>query len=66
MGDVDNNGEVNLADAQLALKVALKIQTLSDEDYPASLAADVDKDGSITLSDAKKILRYALKIDSEF
>lgn len=59
-GDTDGNGIVNLNDAQLALKAALKIEALTDE---AVTRADVVKDGIITLEDAKKILRIALKIE---
>lgn len=63
LGDVDGNGKVELADAQLALKAALKIQAL---DSTQSTAADVDKNGKVELADAQKILKVALKIESGF
>lgn len=55
-GDVDGNGLVELADAQMALKIALKIVTVD------GLAADVDKNGVVELADAQLILKKALKI----
>lgn len=59
-GDVDGNGKVELADAQLALKIALKIAT--DD----SSAADVDGNGKVDLTDAQLILKVALKILDKF
>lgn len=53
--------EVRKADAQLTLKAALKIDTLTPEQ---TKAADVNKDNSITLADAQKILKVALKIET--
>lgn len=61
LGDVNMDGTVNLTDAQITLKAALKIEEL---DRVANLAADVDKNGKVELADAQKILRVALKIDS--
>lgn len=59
-GDVDGNGVVDLEDAQLALKAALKIETISEE---AQLRTDVVEDKNITLHDAQLILKRALKIE---
>lgn len=61
--DVDENGKVELADAQLALKAALKIITLDEK---ASKAADVTGNGKVELADAQLILKYALKIIKTF
>lgn len=58
-GDVDSNNEVNLADAQRALKYALKIIDITEEQ---KLAADVNCDSNVNLADAQLILKYALKI----
>ena len=58
-GDLDINGKVNLSDAQLALKAALKVLIL---DEAGQKAADVDDDGKITLADAQNILKLALNI----
>lgn len=62
-GDVNDDGNVGLSDAQLTLKAALKITNL-DED--SEKAADVDGSAGITLADAQLILKYALKIISEW
>ena len=53
------NGKVDLSDAQMALKTALKIMVL---DEAGKKAADIDNDGGITLTDAQSILKMALKI----
>lgn len=62
-GDVDQNGQVELADAQKTLKAALKIDILEGD---AITAADVDENGTVELADAQQVLKYALKIISEF
>lgn len=61
LGDVDEDKNVSLTDAQLALKAALKIIVLEGT---AAKAADVDSNGTIALPDAQKILKVALKIES--
>lgn len=58
-GDVDGNGKVDLNDAHLALKVALRIESISQE---AILRANVAGNSSITLEDAELILRIALRM----
>ncbi len=58
-GDVNKDGKIDLSDAQLALKAALKIVTL---DESATKEADVDGVEGIALSDAQIILKMALKI----
>lgn len=60
-GDVDDNGEVTVADARLALRAAVSLDTLTGN---AFLAADVDEDGSINVSDARTILRVAVELES--
>lgn len=62
LGDVDDNGIVNLLDAQLTLKGALHIVDL---DQKAQQAADVVKDENVTLEDAQRILKCALNIVTE-
>lgn len=59
-GDVDGNGKVELADAQLVLKAALKIMSLDEQQ---TARADYDEDGNVTLADAQGVLRKALKIE---
>lgn len=63
LGDVDDNKVVELPDAQLALKAALKITTLEGNAFKA---ADVDKNGVVELPDAQLILKKALKIIDDF
>ena len=65
LGDVNGDGKVNSADARLALRAAVNLETLTETQR---LAADVDKDGSIRSSDARLILRVAVglaKFDEE-
>lgn len=61
-GDVDYNGLVDLMDAQITLKAALKI--ISFKDANSFDLADVNGDGMITLRDAQKILKAALRIEA--
>ncbi len=58
LGDVDENGEVNAADALLALQGATHKVTLSDTQQTA---ADVDGKEGVTANDALLILQYATK-----
>ena len=57
LGDINGDGKVNSADARLALRAAVNLETLTETQR---LAADVDKDGSIRSSDARLILRVAV------
>ena len=58
-GDVNMDGEVQAADARLALRGSIKL-----EDYapgsPEFLRADYNGDGDLTASDARAILRVAI------
>lgn len=56
-GDINFDGKVDLKDAQLALKVALGTEQVSDA---AVRAGDKNGNGKIDLSDAKAILNQAL------
>lgn len=58
-GDVNQNTEVDLGDAQLALKAALDLTILSAEQ---TAAADVDGNGKVDLTDAQMILKAALDL----
>ena len=61
-GDTDENGEVNVTDALLALQGSVGKISLSDSQVTA---ADVDGDGKITVTDALLILQKAVaKIDA--
>lgn len=63
LGDVDDNGKVDAADALLVLKQAAKITELEDVQ---KLAADVTKDEAIDAKDALQILKLAAKIIDSF
>ncbi|MBO4584041.1 MAG: InlB B-repeat-containing protein [Clostridia bacterium] len=58
-GDMDKDGEITVADALKALRIAAK---LAEETYEAILIGDIDGDDAITVSDALKILRVAAKL----
>lgn len=58
-GDVTGNGKIELDDAQLVLKAALKIIKLEAEQEKM---ADYDQDNKVELDDAQMILKKALKI----
>lgn len=58
--DVDGNGVVNVVDARLALRIAVKLDLPTDL---AFCAADVDGDGYVTVSDARTILRLAVGLE---
>ncbi|MBR5942306.1 MAG: dockerin type I repeat-containing protein, partial [Clostridia bacterium] len=61
-GDMDGDGEITVADALKALRIAAKLA----EETPEALAVgDVDGDGEITVADALRILRVAAKLVSE-
>lgn len=62
-GDLDGDKKITLADAQLALKAALKITTLQPNQ---TKAMDVDNNSKLELKDAQLILKFALKIISKF
>lgn len=61
-GDVDLNGKIEAADARLALRTAVKLETLEGEGFRA---ADLDGDGSITTADARLILRLSVGLPIE-
>lgn len=60
-GDIDGDGKITLKDAQIALKGALHLLTIREEQKQA---ADLSETGEITLKEARKILRAALHIDA--
>ena len=55
LGDVNNDGQILVNDAQLALNYIVKKTVLSE---PQLLAADVTHDGKVLVNDAQKILNY--------
>ena len=62
VGDPNNDGKISSADARIALRVALKIDTPDDDTY---ISCDANGDKKVTSSDARLILLVALKIYNE-
>ena len=62
-GDVDNDGRITAADARLALRRAVDLETYA-EGTPDFIACDIDKDGKATAGDARIILRIAVDLES--
>ena len=58
-GDVDRDGKVSVNDAALALKKAIKLIELDEQQI---MLADADNDGRITINDAVLILKKAIKL----
>jgi len=63
LGDVDDNGKINAADASKVISHALKKAILNETQQ---LAADVDKNEKINAADASKIISFALKKITSF
>lgn len=57
IGDADANGMIEAADARLALRASVKLQTLSSSAFSR---ADVDSDGVVSSADARNILRMSV------
>ena len=62
-GDIDSSGVVDAADARLALRMAVGLETYIPGG-PRFKAADVDGDGKLTASDARIILRAAVGLET--
>ena len=58
-GDFDFDGEITVADALAALRIAAK---LAEETSDSVLIGDTDGDGHVTVADALAILRVAAKL----
>ena len=58
-GDFDFDGEITVADALAALRIAAK---LAEETPEAVIIGDTDSDGHVTVADALAILRVAAKL----
>lgn len=61
LGDVNEDGDVSVADARAALRAAVKLDTLT---VVQTLAADVNFSNDVMVDDARAILRAAVKLDS--
>ncbi|MDE7389472.1 MAG: hypothetical protein K2M82_00805 [Lachnospiraceae bacterium] len=65
LGDIDNDGDILLKDAQRVQKMSIGIDSDTYTDN-AMINADVNLDGKITLKDASLIQKRALDIISDF
>ena len=61
-GDVDGDAGITAADARLALRASVGLESYSP-DSPYSKAADVDKDKSLSAADARLILRASVGLE---
>lgn len=59
VGDVNFDGDITVDDARLALRAAVKLETLSEKQI---LAGDTDRKDGVTVDDAREILRVAVKL----
>lgn len=59
MGDVNGDGKVVVADARIALRMAVDIESKEGVEL---LRADTDADGSITVADARNVLRKSVSL----
>lgn len=62
LGDLDGNGKITASDARLALRIAARLDTATDDQLKAG---DLNGDGKIQSSEARSILRVAAKLDKE-
>ena len=62
MGDIDGDGEISVADALDALRIAAKLNEASER---ALRLGDVDHDGDISVGDALLILRVAARLEDQ-
>ena len=63
LGDIDGDGNIDITDALIALRVSAQITTL---DTKETKAADVNTDGFVDIKDALLLLRYSAKIITSF
>ncbi|MBQ3087374.1 MAG: dockerin type I repeat-containing protein [Clostridia bacterium] len=61
LGDIDDNGKVEVADARLALRFAVNLEML---DALQQKAGDADRSGAIEVADARLILRAAVGLET--
>ena len=59
-GDINGDGKIEVADARLALRAAVNLETFTEQQKKA---ADADRSGELSVSDARLILRYAVGLE---
>jgi len=57
--DVNGDGNIDIADARLALRIAIGLETEANTDIVIA-AADINGDGQVTVDEARAILRKAV------
>ena len=63
IGDMDGDGEITVADALGALRIAAKLDVaVIPKSTRSTILGDVDGDGAVTVADALAILRIAAKL----
>jgi hypothetical protein len=70
-GDINGDNKVNVQDATLALRIAVKLTTVTDAQIKAGDVAPKHADGTfgdgkVNVSDATRILRFAVGIETSF
>ncbi len=60
MGDINSNGNVEAADARIALRASVNLEQLSAD---KAFLADIDGNNSVTAADARIILRMSVKLE---
>lgn len=60
-GDIDGDGSVSAADARLALRASVGLESFTDEQ---TLSADIDANGTVTAADARLILRASVGLET--
>lgn len=63
LGDIDGDGNINVADARNVLRYAVDLDTPTADQ---KTAADVNRDNDVTVADARLVLRVAVKFDYNF
>lgn len=63
LGDLNSDDKVSAADARLALRLAVKLDSSTRE---LTVVADVDENGAVNASDARSILRVSAKLQTVF
>lgn len=63
LGDIDGDGNINVADARNVLRYAVDLDTPTADQ---KIAADVNRDNDVTVADARLVLRVAVKLDYNF
>ncbi len=62
LGDINDNGEIDMQDALMALRASMQLVELTERQ---TLAGDVNLDGSVTTTDALRIMRLVMGLIDE-